>query len=139
MPVELSHFKIDNKTHLGREHESRSRSSRSTGARAWTWSSISILTTDRARISESRLPSGPSPMAGSIRKRLADPATRPNRRMRCRAKLESIGQNDYSYATVAALPADRSYDGKTIPESRRHEGQPENSSGEIETILEMMR
>ncbi len=53
-------------------------------------------------------------------------------------KLASIGQKDYSYATVASFQADRSYDGKTISEIAAMKGKPKTLRGEIDTILEMM-
>ena len=59
VPVELSHFKIDNKSIWG-DSTNRSRWSRSTGRRAWTSSSINILTSDRVPILESRYPVGRS-------------------------------------------------------------------------------
>jgi N-acyl-D-amino-acid deacylase len=53
-------------------------------------------------------------------------------------RLASIGQKDYSYATIAGFPEDRSYDGKTIPEVAAMKGKPKTLRGEIDTILEIV-
>jgi N-acyl-D-amino-acid deacylase len=74
----------------------------------------------------------------AIRKRIADPTTRSRIVDEMQTKLNGIGQKDYSYATVAGFPPDRSFDGKTIPEVAAMKGKPKALRGEIDTILEIM-
>lgn len=138
VPVELSHFKIDNKGIWGASTESLAlvekfrregvdvvvdqypydRSSTDLGITLPSWA----------------LADG----ADAIRKRIADPATRARIIDEMQTKLNGIGQKDYSYATVAGFLPDRSFDGKTIPEVAAIKGKPKTLRGEIDTILEMM-
>ena len=74
----------------------------------------------------------------AIRKRLADTSERARIVDEMQTKLASIGQKDYSYAAIAGFPADRSYDGKTIPEVAAMNGKPNTLREEIDTILEMI-
>jgi N-acyl-D-amino-acid deacylase len=138
VPVELSHFKIDNKSIWGSSTKSLAlvekfrregvdvvvdqypyeRSSTNLGITLPSWA----------------LADGEE----AIRKRLADPQMRSRIIDEMQTKLASIGQKDYSYATVASFQADRSYDGKTISEIAAMKGKPKTLRGEIDTILEMM-
>ena len=138
VPVELSHFKIDNKSIWGSSTKSLAlvekfrregvdvvvdqypyeRSSTSLGITLPSWA----------------LADGED----AIRKRIADPEVRARIIDEMQTKLASIGQKDYSYATVAGFKADSSYDGKTIPEIAAMKGKPKTLRGEIDTILEIM-
>jgi N-acyl-D-amino-acid deacylase len=138
VPVELSHFKIDNKSIWGSSTKSLAlvekfrregvdvvvdqypyeRSSTNLGITLPSWA----------------LADGEE----AIRKRLADPQMRSRIIDEMQTKLASIGQKDYSYATVASFQPDRSYDGKTISEIASMKGKPKTLRGEIDTILEMM-
>ena len=138
VPVELSHFKIDNKSIWGSSTKSLAlvekfrregvdvvvdqypyeRSSTSLGITLPSWA----------------LADGED----AIRKRITDPEVRARIIDEMQTKLASIGQKDYSYAAVAGFKADRSYDGKTIPEIAAMKGKPKTLRGEIDTILEMM-
>jgi N-acyl-D-amino-acid deacylase len=138
VPVELSHFKIDNKSIWGSSTKSLAlvekfrregvdvvvdqypyeRSSTNLGITLPSWA----------------LADGEE----AIRKRLADPQMRSRIIDEMQTKLASIGQKDYSYATVASFQPDRSYDGKTISEIAAMKGKPKTLRGEIDTILEMM-
>lgn len=138
VPVELSHFKIDNKSIWGASKQSLAlvekyrqegvdvvvdqypyeRSSTNLGITLPSWA----------------LADGPD----AIRKRLADTSERARIVDEMQTKLASIGQKDYSYAAIAGFPADRSYDGKTIPEVAAMNGKPNTLRGEIDTILEMI-
>ena len=138
VPVELSHFKIDNKSIWGDSTKSLAlvekyrqegvdvvvdqypyeRSSTNLGITLPSWA----------------LADGQD----AIRTRLADPSVRSRIVDEMQTKLASIGQKDYSYATVAGFPADRSYDGKTIPEIAAMKGKPKTLQGEIDTIFEMI-
>jgi len=138
VPVELSHFKIDNKSIWGDSTKSLAlvekyrqegvdvvvdqypyeRSSTNLGITLPSWA----------------LADGQD----AIRKRLADTSVRARIVDEMQTRLASIGQNDYSYATIAGFPADRSYDGKTIPEVAAMTGKPKTLRGEIDTILEIV-
>jgi N-acyl-D-amino-acid deacylase len=138
VPVQLSHFKIDNKSMWGNSTESIAlvekyrregvdvvvdqypydRSSTNLGITLPSWALADGM--------------------DSIRKRLADPATRARIVDEMQTKLSGIGQKDYSYATVAGYTTDRSYDGKTITEIAALKGKPRTLRGEIDTILEII-
>jgi N-acyl-D-amino-acid deacylase len=138
VPVELSHFKIDNKSIWGDSTKSLAlvekyrqegvdvvvdqypyeRSSTNLGITLPSWA----------------LADGQD----AIRTRLADPSVRSRIVDEMQTKLASIGQKDYSYATVAGFPADRSYDGKTIPEIAAMKAKPKTLRGEIDTIFEII-
>ena len=74
----------------------------------------------------------------SIRTRLTDRATRARIVTEMEARLRSLGQPDYSYATVAVFKPDLSFEGKTISEINVLKGRPRTIAAEIETILELM-
>jgi N-acyl-D-amino-acid deacylase len=138
LPVELSHFKIDNKSIWGDSTKSLAlvekyrregvdvvvdqypyeRSSTNLGITLPSWA----------------LADGQD----AIRKRLADASVRARIVDEMQTRLASIGQKDYSYATIAGFPEDRSYDGKTIPEVAAMKGKPKTLRGEIDTILEIV-
>jgi N-acyl-D-amino-acid deacylase len=138
VPVELSHFKIDNKSIWGASTQSLAlvekyrqegvdvvvdqypyeRSSTNLGITLPSWA----------------LADGQE----AVRKRFADTSVRARIVDEMQTKLASIGQKDYSYATIAGFPADRSYDGKTIPEVAAMKGKPKTLRGEIDTILEII-
>jgi N-acyl-D-amino-acid deacylase len=52
-------------------------------------------------------------------------------------KMEELGQEDYSYATVASCDFDHALDGKTISEINLLKGRAKGIENEIETILEL--
>ena len=137
VPVELSHFKIDNKTLWGRSTESLAlvekfrregvdvvidqypydRSSTDLGITVPSWA----------------LADGPDAM----RKRFTDPQTRARIVDEMQTRLTALGHQDYSYAAVASYSPDASMNGKTISEIAALQGN-KGLRGEIDTILEMM-
>lgn len=138
VPVELSHFKIDNKSLWGASTKSLAlvekfrregvdvvvdqypynRSSTDIGMLIPSWA----------------LADGPS----TIRKRLADPETREKIATEMEAKITALGHTDYSFATIAAYSADASLNGKTIVEVTAIKDRPRTLRGDIHTILEIL-
>lgn len=73
-----------------------------------------------------------------IRARLKDPATRAKIKAEMKERLESLGQPDFSYATVATYRENPAYEGKNISEINVSKGRTKTVDNEIETILDMM-
>jgi N-acyl-D-amino-acid deacylase len=137
MPVELSHFKIDNKRLWGSSDKSLAlvekyrqegldivvdqypydHSSTNLGIRLPSWA----LADGKERVQE----------------RLKDPSTRAKIIAEMEQMNRDLGHDDYSYATVARFEPDPSYEGKTITEITAMQGNPKNIRGEIETILDI--
>ena len=138
VPVELSHFKIDNKGLWGDSTESLAL------VEKYRREGVDVVVDqypyDRSSTDLGiTLPSWAlADGSDAIRKRIADPTTRSRIVDEMQTKLNGIGQKDYSYATVAGFPPDRSFDGKTIPEVAAMKGKPKTLRGEIDTILEIM-
>ena len=138
MPVELSHFKIDNKTLWGNSTETLAlvekyrrdgvdvvvdqypydRSSTNLGITLPSWA----------------LADGPA----AIRERLKSAETRQRIQKEMLEHLASLGHEDYSYAMVATFRPDRSYEGKTISEINTMKGRPHTAASEAETIMDMI-
>jgi N-acyl-D-amino-acid deacylase len=137
MPVQLSHFKIDNKRLWGSSDKSLARveqyredgldividqypydhSSTNIGITMPSWA----LADGQERVAE----------------RLKDPETRAKIVADMERKNQELGQNGYTYAIVAQFEPDRSYEGKTIAEISAMQARPGTIHGEIETILDI--
>ena len=138
MPVQLSHFKIDNRRLWGASDKSLAlvekfrlegvdvvvdqypydRSSTNLGITLPSWA----LADGDAKVKE----------------RLGDAATRKKIKAEMLQRLRNLGHESYEYATVASFPPDRSYDGKTISEINALRGRPKNADAEAETILDII-
>ncbi len=138
MAVELSHFKIDNRRLWGASDKSLDlvekfrregvdvvidqypydHSSTSLSTMLPTWA----LADGQAKIVE----------------RLSDPGMRKKIVGEMLAKIDSLGQPDYSYAIVASFEPDPSYNGKNISEINVLKGRDKTSANEAETILDMV-
>jgi N-acyl-D-amino-acid deacylase len=139
IPVQLSHFKIDNRRLWGSSTRSLelvekfrregvdvvvdqypyTRSSTNLGITLPSWA----LADGEARVQE----------------RLNDPATRKKIAGEMLQKLRDLGHEDYSYATVASFAPNREYDGRTISEINALRKRPKTAEAEAETILDLMR
>jgi N-acyl-D-amino-acid deacylase len=138
MPVQLSHFKIDNKRLWG--------SSEQTIALVERYRKEGIdVTVDQYPYDRSSTNLGhlvPSWVLAdgerAIRERLSSPATRTRIAAEMREQLKSLGQQDYSWAMVGFSRTQPEWNGKTISEINvsRH-GLP-GVDGEIQTILDML-
>ena len=138
MPVQLSHFKIDNRRLWGSSDKSLAlvekfraegidvvidqypynRSSTNLGITLPSWA----LADGSEKIAE----------------RLKDPATRGRIAKEMLEKLQQLGHSDYSYAMVASFPPDRTIEGKTISEINVLRGREKSVANEVQTILDLM-
>ena len=138
VPVELSHFKIDNRRLWGSSMRSIElvEKYRSEGVDVvvdqypYDRSSTDLATQVPSWALADGIP--------ALRKRLADPDTRTRIVSDMQKRIDTLGQPDYTFATVASYPPDHSLDGKTIPAIAAIKGKPAGVSGQIDTILEMM-
>lgn len=138
VPVELSHFKIDNKRLWGSSDKSLAlvEKFRSEGVDVV----VDQYPYDRSATNLGiRLPSwaladGPE----KVRERITDPRTRARIAAEMKKILHDLGHEDYSFATVSSFKPDRSYEGKTISEINRLKSRPATLDAEIETIFELM-
>lgn len=138
MPVELSHFKIDNQ-------------------RLWGSSDMSLAWVEKFRregvdVVVDQYPYDRSSTnlgitlpswaladgAEKIKARLTDPTIRAKVAAEMESNLRKLGHPDYSYATVAGFRANPAYEGKTISEINASLGRPHTVPAEIETIFEIM-
>jgi len=137
MPVEISHFKIDNR-------------------RLWGKSDTTIAMVEKARREGidvvvdqypydrsstnlgTTLPSWAlADGTEKVRARLADPATRAKIAKEMMASAKRHGHKDYSYAVVAHCSSDSSLDGKSIPEINVLKGRKKGLKNEVQTILDL--
>jgi N-acyl-D-amino-acid deacylase len=138
MPVQLSHFKIDNKRLWGSSDKSIAlvekfrrdgvdvvvdqypydRSSTNLGITLPSWA----------------LADGEE----KIKERLNDKATRARISKEMIARAKALGRDDFSYATVAGFEPDRSLEGKNISEINAALGRPKSIESEAETVLELI-
>ncbi|MDZ4798164.1 MAG: amidohydrolase family protein, partial [Bryobacteraceae bacterium] len=136
--VQLSHFKIDNRSLWGASTKSLAlvEKYRSEGVdvvvdqypynRSSTNLGITMPSWALADGSE------------AISERLKSADTRKRIATEMEARLKSLGQPDYSYATVATFRPEPSYEGKNISEINVLKGRPKTIASEIETILDIM-
>ena len=135
LPVQVSHFKIDNKRLWG--------SSKDTIALVERYRKEGLdVTVDQYPYDRSSTTLGhlvPSWVLAdgekAIRERLATPATRSRIAGEMRKRLESLGHKDYSWAMVANSKPEPSFNGKTITEINRARSGPPGIEGEIDVIL----
>lgn len=136
VPVQLAHFKIDNRRLWGS-------SEKSIGLVEKFRREGVDVTVDQYPYDRSSTGLGivlPSWVfaGGKLRDNLKDPATRARIKSEMLAKLKALGHKDYSYAAVASFSAERSYEGKTISEINRMKGRKKGVKNETETIFELM-
>ncbi len=138
MPVQLSHFKIDNKKLWGSSVNSIElvEKFRREGVDVvvdqypYEWSSTNLGIT---------LPSWALADGNAkVRERLADPATRKKIIAEMVQMRRELGFEDYRGAAVAYYAPDHSFDGKTISQINAEKGRPKTLESEAETILEMI-
>lgn len=135
MPVELAHFKIDNR-------------------RLWGMSEKTIALLEKHRregvdVVVDQYPYDHSSThlgitlpswafaEGKLKERLADPKERARIAKEMEKMVKSLGHKDYSYAMVAACSFDHSIEGKTISEINRLKGRKRKLKEEIQTILDL--
>ena len=138
VPVQLSHFKIDNKSLWGSSSKSLELLEK------YRREGVDVVvdqypydrsSTDLSMIVPSwALADGPS----AIRKRLADSATRARMVAEMEKTVTALGHSDYSYAAIADYKPDPGLEGKSITEVAALKGRPKSLRGDIETVLEML-
>jgi N-acyl-D-aspartate/D-glutamate deacylase len=137
IPVEISHFKISDKTLWGHSDETLGmvRAARAKGMTvtvdqyAYPASSTSL---------DVRLPNWA--VAGGRnegKKRLADPATREKIVAEMKQNLKEKGFKDYSFAYVASYKPNPEFNGKNIAEITQLVRKSNKVDGQIDQILEM--
>lgn len=137
MPVELSHFKIDNKRLWGASEKSLAlvEKFRSEGVDVvvdqypYDRSSTNLGIT----LPSWALADGPE----AIKERLSTGAVRAKVITEMKAKLDELGMPDFDYAMVARYEADRSYEGRTIKQIADSKGK-EGLDGQVEIVLEII-
>ncbi len=139
MPVQISHFKIDNRRLWGASVKSLAlvEKYRAEGL---------DVTIDQYPYDHSStnlgitLPSWAlADGDGAIKERLSSPATRARIKREMLRMLVVKGRPDYSYATVAGFAPDRSLEGKTISQINRLRKRQPTPASEAETILELIQ
>src|SRR5579872_5458563 len=137
MPVELSHFKIDNKRLWGTSDKSLALVERF--RREGVDVVVDEYPYDRSSTNlGTTLPSWAlADGREAMKTRLADPATHARIVQDMKDKMQELGQEDYSYAMVASCDSDHTLDGKSITEISLLKGRAKMLDNEIETILEL--
>jgi N-acyl-D-amino-acid deacylase len=137
MPVQLSHFKIDNRRLWGSSDKSLAL------VEKYRREGLDIVV-DQYPYDHSSTNLGivlPSWALADGREAVLERLKSPETRAKIIAEMEQmnrdLGHEGYNYATVAAFEPDRSYEGKTISEIAAMQGNPKNIRGEIETILDI--
>jgi N-acyl-D-amino-acid deacylase len=139
MPVQLSHFKIDNKNLWGSSTKSIEL------VEKFRRDGVDVVVDQYPYVRSSTnlgitLPSWALADGGArVAERLSDPAVRKKIIGEMLARLRERGYEDYSYATVASFANDHSYDGKTISEINVLRGRPKTAEAEAETVLDMLK
>lgn len=138
MPVELSHFKVDNKKLWGNSKASIDLVERFrregvdvvVDQYPYEWSSTNLgITLPSWALADGH---------DAIKERLGTPETRARVAKEMKDRLAELGQADYSYAVVANYKPDSTYEGKSIREITTMRGQPDTIDAQIETILAMI-
>ena len=138
MPVEISHFKIDNNLLWGDSEKTIAlvEQYRKEGVEV----SVDQYPYDRSSTTlATMVPSWVlADGAKAIRERLSTPATRARIADAMRKSNRDRGHEDYSFAMVASCRPDHSIEGKTIPEINLAHGGKPGLDGEIQTILDLL-
>jgi N-acyl-D-amino-acid deacylase len=136
--VQLSHFKIDNRSLWGSSDQSLAlvEKYRSEGVDVV----IDQYPYDRSSTNLGIVMPSWSLAGGleAVRERLANRETREKIAREMKERLHHLGHSDYSYALIAGFQPDRSIEGKTITEVNVSKGRTKNIDGEIETIFEII-
>lgn len=138
MPVQISHFKIDNKRLWGASVKSIEQVERYrregvdvvVDQYPYDHSSTNLgITLPSWALADGR---------EAVLERLRTPATRRRIKREMLELLATKGRADYSYATVASFEPDRSLEGKTISAINKLKGRPATIESEAETILQLI-
>jgi len=138
VPVQLAHFKIDNKKLWGSSAKTVDLIERS--RRAGVDVSVDQYPYDRSSTGIGiLLPSWAlADGADAVKQRLKDPATRARIAREMEQMVKRLGHKDYSYAVVASCDFDHSLEGKSIREINLLKGRKKKLKDEIQTVLDLM-
>jgi len=138
MPVQLAHFKIDNRRLWGS-------SSKTLGLVERFRREGVDVTVDQYPYDRSSTGLGitlpPWALAdgdAKIKERLADPATRARIAREMEQRLRRLGHKNYSYAVVASCAFDRSLEGRSITEITRLKRRKKGLKHETQMILDLV-
>lgn len=137
LPVQIAHFKIDNRRLWGAS--TRTLASIEKSRREGVDVIVDQYPYDRSStgitilLPEWALADGEA----KIKERLADPSTRARIAREMEQRLKGLGHKNYSYAMVASCEFDRSLEGKTITEIARARGK-RGLRNEIQVVLEIV-
>lgn len=138
MPIQISHFKIDNKRLWGASVKSIEQVERYrregvdvvVDQYPYDHSSTNLgITLPSWALADGR---------DAVLERLRTPETRRRIKKEMLALLATKGRADYSYATVASFEPDRSLEGKTISAINKLKGRTATLENEAETILQLI-
>jgi N-acyl-D-amino-acid deacylase len=136
MPVQLSHFKIDNRRLWGGSDQSLALVER------YRRDGVDVVVDQYPYDRFQHQPRHSPPHLGAGRRQgqgaLADPATRKKIADEMVKDLANNGQPDYSFCMVARFAANQKYEGKNISEINAMEGRAPGVANEIETIFSIM-
>ena len=137
MPVQLSHFKIDNQRLWG--SSDRSLALVEKFRREGVDVVIDQYPYDRSSTGLSiQIPSWAlADGRPKFRQRIADPATRARIVADMKKNNADLGHQDFSWCMIASCDFDHSLDGKNISEVNVLKGREKNLESEIDTILEL--
>jgi N-acyl-D-amino-acid deacylase len=134
MPVQLSHFKIDNRRLWGMSDKTLALIDRH--RREGVDVVVDQYPYDRSSTNLGiTLPSW-AHAEGKLTERLADPAARAKIAREMESMVKALGHKNYSYAVVAGCSWDRSLEGKSISRISR-EWRGKKLKDEIQTILDI--
>jgi N-acyl-D-amino-acid deacylase len=137
IPVEISHFKISDKTGWGTSNETLGMV-RAAQAKGMTVTVDQYSYTASSTSLDVRLPNWA--VAGGRsegRKRLEDPATRERIEVEMKQNLKDNGFDDYAFAYVANYAPDASFNGKNIAEITKLVRGSNTVDDQIDQILDM--
>lgn len=138
LPVQIAHFKIDNRRLWGSSAKTIDLIERS--RRAGVDVSVDQYPYDRSSTGLGiLLPSWAlADGEAAIKERLADPSTRARIAKEMEQILKRLGRKDYSHAVVASCEFDRSLEGKSIREINLLKKRKKKLKFEVQTILELV-
>lgn len=138
VPVQLAHFKIDNRKLWGSSAKTVDLIERS--RRAGVDVSVDQYPYDRSSTGIGILLPSWALADGqeAIKQRLSDRATRARIAREMDQMRKRLGHKDYSYATVASCERDRSLEGKNIREITVLKRRKKGTKDQIQTILDLL-
>jgi N-acyl-D-amino-acid deacylase len=138
VPVQLAHFKIDNRRLWGSSNKTVDLIERS--RRAGVDVSVDQYPYDRSSTGIGILLPSWALADGdaAVKQRLNDPPTRARIAREMEQMLKRLGHKDYSYATVASCDFDHSLEGKNLREINVLKGRKKKVKQEIQTILDLL-